>query len=113
MKQSNGDFFIVFFVVWVLLAAFSAAFFYFNKDPVLKRKLHPPFVIGTGVLFAAFVLLMSPSESPFVAIPIIALIVFLNLRSTQFCLSCGATVISQNLVVRSRFCSKCGAKFDT
>ena len=41
----------VFFAIWVALGLFSAGFFFLNKNAQLKRKVWPPFVVTTGVLF--------------------------------------------------------------
>jgi hypothetical protein len=105
----------IFFGVWVVLGIVSAAFFFFNNDAALKRKIHPPFVIGVGILFLSFVVLMGfPPDAFFflVVVPAVILISYLNLRNTKFCSSCGKTLISQNPFMQPKFCSKCGANLD-
>lgn len=105
------EIFPIFVGVWVVLGIISALVFFVGKNVKLKRKLWPPFVIGTGVLFVAFSYAMMPSEqSLMLIVPAVALITFLNLRSTRFCDSCGRTVINQNFFVKPDFCSKCGYK---
>jgi len=47
-----------------------------------------------------------------VTIPAVALITFLNLRSTRFCDGCGRTVYTQNLLKPARYCPHCGALLD-
>lgn len=95
----------VFFGVWVLLGLFSASFFFLSKNAHLKRKVWPPFIVITGILFAGFVWAMGF----LIVIPAVALITFLNLRAVQFCNSCGATIMTQNPLSKPMFCSKCGA----
>jgi hypothetical protein len=105
----------IFLGVWIVLGVFSVAFFFFNQNAALKRKVHQPFVIGIGVLFVGFVVLMGfPLDTFFffVMVPAVALITFLNLRNTKFCDSCGKTLISQNPFARPKFCSKCGANLE-
>ncbi|MFS2134503.1 hypothetical protein [Duganella sp. Dugasp56] len=113
LKNSHSDIFPIFFGVWMVLCLFSAAFFSFSKNAKLKRKVWPPFTIGTAILFVGFVWAMdSPSQTFLFMIPVVALIVFLNLRSAKFCDACGKTNMSRNPFFRSRFCSKCGAKLE-
>ena len=102
----------VFIAVWVVLGLSSAAFFFLNKNAPLKRKVWPPFVVITGVLFVGFAWAMGfPADFFFVLVPATAVITALNLRAVQFCNSCGATLMSQNPFSRPAFCSKCGAGF--
>lgn len=100
----------VFFGFWAVLGLCSAGFFRLNKNARLKRKVWPPFVIVTGVLFIGFVWAISKrAEILYVLIPAVALISMLNLRVVQFCDACGATLRSPNPFRRPAFCSKCGA----
>ena len=103
----------VFFGVWVVLGLFSAGFFFLNRNASLKRKLWLPLIIATGVLFLGFMWAMGfPQEAFFLAVPAVALITLLNLRTVRFCNSCGATLMSQNPFAKPAFCSKCGAKLE-
>jgi hypothetical protein len=115
MGQPAERIFPIFFGVWVVLGIFSSAFFFLNKNAVLKRKVHPPFVIGVGVLFLTFGWLMGIPDQPFffcVMVPAVVVITFLNIRNTRFCNSCGRTVFTQNPFAPPKFCSKCGAGLD-
>jgi len=106
---------LVFFGVWIALGIFSAAFFLLNNDAALKRKVFAPLVIGVGVLFLGVAALTGmPLDAffYFVFVPAVALITFLNLRSTRFCDSCGKTVISHIPLARPKFCSRCGSMLD-
>jgi ribosomal protein L37AE/L43A len=51
-----------------------------------------------------------PAETFYLMVPVVALITLLNLRATQFCNSCGTTIVSRNAFSIPTFCSKCGAK---
>lgn len=106
----------IFIGTWILLGIVSAAFFFFNLNAVLKRKVFPPFVIFVGVLFLAFGILMGFARNPFffvVMVPFVALITYVNICNTRFCDSCGKTLVSQNPFIQPKICSKCGAKLDT
>jgi hypothetical protein len=83
---ADDQMFAIFFAVWVVLGIGSAAFFFFSKDASLKRKVWTPFAVGAGALFLGFVWLMGfPAEQMYVAVPVVALITFVNLRTVQFC----------------------------
>lgn len=100
----------VFFGVWGVLGVGSVGFFRLNKNARLKRKVWPPFILATSILFIAFAWAISPrAEVLYVLIPASALIALLNLRAVQFCDSCGATLRSSNPFRKTAFCSKCGA----
>ena len=90
MPEGSADLFPVFFSVWILLGLFSAGFFFLNKNAAFKRKVWPPFVVLTGVLFVAFALaLRIPGQALVVMVPAVVLITFFNLRTVQFCDGCG------------------------
>ncbi len=104
----------IFVGVWVILAITGFLLFFVSKNAKLKRNAWPPFVIGTGVLFALFVYLMGFPVDTFVVVgPVIILIMVLNLRSVKFCDECGKTIMNQNPFARREFCSKCGSKLNT
>jgi hypothetical protein len=105
----------IFIGVWVVLGIASAAFFFLNNNAALKRKVHPPFVIGVSILFLGFVLLMGTPRDPFFYcffVPGIVLITLMNLRNVKFCNTCGKTLINQNPFASPRFCSRCGASLE-
>src|SRR4029079_6083387 len=105
----------IFIGVWIVLGITSTAFFFLNNNAALKRKVHPPFVIGVGILFLGFVAMMGMARDAFfycIFVPGIVLITLMNFRNTKFCHTCGKTMINQNPFVRPRFCSKCGASLE-
>jgi hypothetical protein len=110
MNPNAGSVFPIFFVVWALLCAGSAAFFFLNRNAALKRKVLPPFLVFTGALFLGFVFYIGAlNEFFYVAVPMVALITWLNVRASRFCDACGRTLHNQNPLSLPRFCSKCGA----
>ena len=109
--MNTDEIFPIFFGAWVVLGVISFVIFFVGKNAELKRKLWPPFVIGTGALFVFFVYQMDVGgEAMYMMVPAVIFITFLNLRATKFCDSCGKTIINQNFFVKPEFCSKCGEK---
>ncbi|MEQ2010311.1 MAG: hypothetical protein ABMA26_26290, partial [Limisphaerales bacterium] len=104
--------FAIFAVFWVVLAIASFAFFHLHRDTKLKRRVFPFFVVGVGLVFAAFIGFMTQgfSQAVFLFFPVIALITFLNIRCTHFCDSCGRTLFRQPVFSRPCFCPHCGAQ---
>lgn len=101
----------IFFATWVVIGIVGFVIFYLGKDPKRKRKILPPFVVGTGALFIGFVYLMGfRGEVFYIAVPAVALISVINIRSTKFCDACGKTIINQNFLAKTEYCSKCGEK---
>ena len=100
----------IFMSVWVVLMIVSVIVFFVGKNSKLKRKLWAPFVIGTGLLFLGFVYLMGKGHTLYLMVPAVAMISFLNIRSTKFCDSCGKTNINRNLLFTAEYCSKCGER---
>ena len=99
----------IFAGVWAILGVASACFFLFTKDVQRKRWALPRMAFATGLLFAGFLLTMDlPPQALLIAVPMIALISYLNIRMTNFCDSCGAMLVSHNPFSKPAFCSKCG-----
>jgi hypothetical protein len=106
---SQSEQFTVFFILWLALGMGSAAFFFLSKNAALKRRVWPPFIIVTGLIFGGFVWATSPHVPWFFYLAIVA-ITLLNLRAVRFCDACGKTNQSSNPFSSVKFCSKCGAK---
>ena len=108
IPQENLDqIFHIFVGVWILIGIAFSAFLFFNRNAALKRKLVPPLVIGTAVLFLGFVWMVG--FPLYTAPPAVALITYSNIRTTKFCDACGRTAIPSNPIFAPKFCSKCGA----
>lgn len=101
----------VFFATWIVLALASFYMFFLRRDTAFKRRYWAPWIVTIGVLFLVFMLLTGfPLSMVLVAVPFVALISFLNIRSVRFCDSCGATVHDWTLPWRRpRHCSRCGS----
>jgi hypothetical protein len=102
--------FAVFFSCWILLAI-ALGVFYKKASYETKRSLHPFIMIGVGILFLAFSEGISHGTVPVFFILAVVLITFLNIRLTQFCPRCGATIRPQGFS-RPKFCPKCGAELE-
>jgi ribosomal protein L37E len=78
-----------------------------------KRYFHWS-VVGTGVLFLVFVLLMDPAFLAFmpVAVPVVGVISWMNIRMTRFCERCGRTVFRQMPFSDHRYCPGCGSPLE-
>jgi hypothetical protein len=103
----------VFVGVWIVLGVTSGLFFHLSKNAELKRRVWPPLVIGSSLLFLGFTIIMfreAPSNAWLFVIPAVAVITFLNFRNTRFCDACGKTIYNSGFFSRSKFCPKCGAK---
>jgi membrane protein CcdC involved in cytochrome C biogenesis len=103
----------IFFGVWVVLGIFSASFFFLNGNAALKRKVWPPFVVGTGLLFLFFIWLMGMQSEILFAAPFVIIITLINIKSVKFCSSCGKTIMNHNPFAPPKYCSKCGAALES
>jgi hypothetical protein len=76
----------------------------------LKRRLLRPLIIFGGFLFVGGLVLTGfPFHMIVVAIPMIALLTWINLRLKHYCNACGSTVWRNNPFARPRICAHCGA----
>lgn len=97
------------FGVLALISVATAAFLWLNRDGTLKRKLFPYIAAAHGVLFLlVFVAAGLPLENLLSFVPLIAIGVWLNVRTFKFCLACGATVRGGAFFSQPKFCPKCG-----
>lgn len=95
--------FTIFMGTWVVLGI-AGMLFYWKAPLETKRRWHPWFVAGTGVLFVGFVYAMF--REPFVLlimVPPVILIQFLNYKFIKFCPKCGATLYQNPPWTRTRF----------
>lgn len=87
-----------------------------------RRKWHPRFSVGFGVLIVLGVVAISwltktEWSSPWLAAITfvvsscgVALVLWLEVRFTKYCRSCGATVFDPENLRNYQSCYKCGAK---
>ncbi|MCH9827845.1 MAG: hypothetical protein K0U79_08880 [Gammaproteobacteria bacterium] len=100
----------IIFTLWVLFGVGFAAFFYFNRNAALKRRVLTPCLTAQGLLFLGFaVYLGTPKQFLLIAVPGVFLITLINIRAIRFCDACGRTLHNQSLFSPPKFCSKCGA----
>lgn len=97
----------------IVLGVSGFVVFFLSRDVNRKRRLFPGFTVLTGILFVGFVWAMGFSGGiVLAAIPIVALISWLNIRQTRFCDACGRTVVTMFPGQRPRYCHQCGAALD-
>lgn len=109
----NPDIFPIFFVVWITLGIAGFFLFYVSKNVQFKKKYFPWYAVLAGVLFISFVSVTGfPLQIMFIMLPAVALITFLNIKSTKFCDNCGKTIINHMFFTKVEYCAKCGAKLN-
>ena len=102
--------FAVFFACWIILGIASFVF-YAKASYQTKKAAHPFIMIGTGIAFFGFAEWVIRGKMPWFFALLIVLIIFLNIRNTQFCPRCNATLYAHGYS-RPQFCYKCGAKLE-
>ncbi len=98
--------FAIFMVCWVVLGI-GVGIFYKRATYATKKSAHPFLVIGFGVVFLGFTEWLMRWNVPWFFIVALIVITFLNIRNTQFCSGCNATIYPRGFT-RPLFCSKCG-----
>ena len=106
--------FSIFFLIAAVMSVGGLLFFYLNRNVKLKRTV---LLLGTAIsipILLVFIYLMDfPSIILWVAIPGAILVPLLNIKTTQFCKSCGRTIFEYNPFSPPKYCSKCGASLNT
>ncbi len=100
-----------FAVLWIVLGISSFLFFHFNRNGSLKRRIFPSYVIAMGVIFGCFFAWLNrgfPLLLVF-ALPVLALVLWLNSRKLRFCLGCGRTLYHQSISPPPKACPHCRA----
>ena len=92
---------------WIILGIASAVF-YKKASYDTKKAWHPIIVIAMGAIFLGFTEWVMHASVPWFFVIALIFICFLNIRNTQFCPKCGATIFGRGLS-RPQFCYKCGA----
>jgi hypothetical protein len=99
--------------VWIAFGIVGLWVTYLDKNVIRKKRLLPVFIVGAGVVFVLFTLLMKGDFRAMVfVIPAVALITFLNLRQFKVCPTCGRTIHSGMWFAKARYCPKCGGRLD-
>ena len=102
--------FVTFFVCWIALSI-AVLIFYNKANYATKKAVHPFVAIGIGLLFLAFWEWVLRGHLPWIFIVLVAVVMLLNLRNTQFCQQCNATL--RGRFSRVSFCPKCGAHMES
>jgi hypothetical protein len=105
----DPDLSILFFIVWSILGLIGFFTFYVGHDASFKRKYFPWFMVFIGAVFFGFVLALVGTEPLLVLSVALPLIVYLNIRCTVFCDSCGKTIHMGNWFSPAKYCPGCGA----
>jgi hypothetical protein len=106
--MTDGERFLVFSVVWIVLAV-TNGWLLLRASLAVKRKWTPPLVIGVGVLFLGFVVWAGAAVTVAAgATLLVAIITLLNLKSIKFCSGCGAYFFHFGRVSKDSYCMKCG-----
>ena len=103
----------LFIGVWIALGVAGLWFTYLDKNISRKKRLLPVFIVGSGVIFALFVLWITGRlVTMILVVPAVVLITFLNLRQIKVCPTCGRTMHSGMWFTKAEYCSKCGGRLD-
>ncbi|MBD9437661.1 hypothetical protein IB223_16310 [Pseudoxanthomonas sp. PXM03] len=107
--EQLGTIFPYFIAFWVAVALAALAFFHFNKNGPLKRKLFLILTIVADIALLGFIW-VSGAPLPFLAV-VAAFMVFgawQAVRFTRFCGKCGANNFPQRPFQSRTECKKCG-----
>jgi predicted RNA-binding Zn-ribbon protein involved in translation (DUF1610 family) len=97
--------------IWIALAIVGIWVTYLDKNVPRKKRLIPVFIVGAGVIFVVFTLLMTGDwRAMALVVPVVALITFLNLHQFKVCSTCGRTIHSGMWFARAEYCPKCGGR---
>jgi hypothetical protein len=109
MFENADKVFPIFLGTWIVLGILSFYLFFIRNDYEFKIKYYKYFIILVGLLFIGFVSVMgAPFQVYLMMVPAVILISFLNIKFTQFCKSCGKTIINTMPFTKIKFCPKCG-----
>lgn len=111
------SYFPVFIFVWIAFGIASWIFILTRSTAASKRKWFCRICILAGIIFGLFTALVmiawrQPLPLLFV-LPFIGLIMWLNIKMTRFCDSCGKMTVCQNILNPFKFCPKCGTEYES
>ena len=110
-ENIGGLLWAIWFVFFVGVGILSI--FYFRKNPNanLKRRFHTAWTIGYGVTFFLLVV-FSIGASPALLLfaPVVAAIIYFNIRNTTFCVACGKSFYNHFFATKLEYCARCGAR---
>jgi len=107
--EPHSEYFPAFIATWLVLGLGGMVWLWRIKNPATKRLFLRVFAIGTALLFALFVWLITRDSKQliFMSVPLL-LIVFFNLRLVKVCDECASISRPQGFAMPVH-CHKCGA----
>jgi hypothetical protein len=107
--EPHSEYFPAFVATWLVLGLGGILWVWRMKNPATKRRALRVFAVGTSLLFALFVWLITrdPRQMMFMAVPLL-LITYINLRLVKVCDVCASINRPQGFAVPVH-CYKCGA----
>lgn len=112
-RDPGASYFLAFMISWFALGIGGWIWLWTRPNAAQKRLWHRRFTVVAGRIFGAFLtcnLLMW--HQPFellIFLPFLVLIMWLNIRFTDFCENCNRMVYNHFWWRRIRFCPHCGA----
>ena len=100
----------IFFATWVVLAL-AMLLVHLRASTRVKVKTYRYGPIVIGLLFLSFICLIDRKDFYF-AIPAVALITWLNIKTIKFCPACGRMNRSPTMFPVPRHCVHCGAEIE-
>jgi uncharacterized oligopeptide transporter (OPT) family protein len=112
LSTNDIIFFAVFF--WVLFITARLVVFALKIDIRLKKRIWPMIILTLGVVLIGFAYLLGfPAESYYILLPVVAFIIFANLRGFYFCQACGRMLAHRKLLSPPKVCAICGTVLDS
>jgi hypothetical protein len=111
-ENTIGLLWVIWFGSFVVIGLISIPYFRSSYTNVnLKRQFHRWWTIGYGAtMFLLIALSIDASLALLLFGPVIALIIYLNIRNTTFCESCGKSVYNHFLATKPEYCARCGER---
>ena len=111
----NETLFIVYFVIWCVIAVGGFLFFR-GKDPAFRKRWHRPVaLVSTSIIGGMIVLiaaLMGDWRTTVIFAAAALFFVWVSACRTRVCLACGKVSQPRHLVTPEKFCSSCGAELE-
>jgi hypothetical protein len=107
--EPHSEYVAAFFATWVVAGVGGLLWLWRIENPSTKRLALRVFAIGTALLFALFVWLITrdPKQMMFVSVPLLV-IIYMNFRLVKVCEVCASISRPQSFTMPVH-CHKCGA----
>jgi ribosomal protein L40E len=108
----RGNLILGFFAITVLINVGGWLAIRASATAAKKLKIARALIIVSGLLAIGFLPILGlPAEALYLLGPLVAMSVWMNMKSIRFCAKCSAFNPNQPLL-RSRFCRKCGGNLE-